>query len=311
MFQAARTRLLGTKSLSKEAFKKELDGFGLSQQEKESWRAKINAAKDEEAIDKVRDELLAHLGTLDPSDAERSQPSSSATSAATKSQKMDSVTTPVSEDLQLVRSAGFEKAPDGGIVRVFDLKEFTSQVALAVSKIDKDNTKKRLVELAATQDSWSVITFMLEQPATLDLVCICAVSLVQPKEEREATEAQIKQIRVMQSRKGTLQRGLVNLAGFVGLACAKKNNKSVQRLTKFIANPLLGEEPKELRVRRKDPKKSEDENLLVSKVQLSAYEEYKKIHNEMKTLHKEHFDALPESKKAAVAASMNSWFVSF
>lgn len=322
------SRALGLTTATQKELLDLVKDSGLPETDQKVWRARITAANKEKCA-----EILQEFQTIAEKSAEpavgvtQSSSSSSKPSAdpvpstvgktvastllppGTSSSKNEStdLATKASNAL-IIQNLGFQVAPDGSVMKKVDLVEFQSQVTKVVTKINKDDVQKKLLALSASQDTWSVIIAFLQLSESVSLIALCSVSLVMSPADRDVINIHLSTISVLQGRTGKLQKALVNLAGFIGLACAK-DNTSVQRLTRFVPNPLLGEPARELQPRKMDPKLTKEENEVASKRQKEQYDQYVQIHKEITLTHSFHFKELSDKIKTRVRAEMDSWFI--
>lgn len=310
----AQTYLLGKgKEVTQDDLRSAVSKIDFSESEKAEWLKKINGAKKAEwpeisnQLSKIEDKEVSS-GEIMPASSSVVEPKMTQTVSSLVPPPRPATTTTITSSSQIIRDLGFDVDSNGAVMKRVDIKDFKRQVVGVISKINKTEIQRKLLSLSSTQDQWSVITVFMKEDESLSLIAMCAASLVLGPEDRSFIMDQLGTIAILQGRSGRVQRSLTNLAGFIGLACAK-DNTSVQRLTRFVPNPLLGEPPRELQVRRLDPKvgKAEGEELLVR--QKTQYQQYVDIHRQTMALHSKHFAELPLETKARVRVEVESWFL--
>lgn len=313
--EAIRKRMSRAKGaeITLEDLKASVAESGLSESAKANWIRTISSAK------------KASYPELDEKLAFEIEAQGSATQQTTQQQGASTVTAPTIplvrpnvtgrdlvvlkvDNTALIKQLGYDVDKDGAVMKQLELKDFKRQVLTAVAKVSKIEIQKKLLALSATQDAWSMIKVFIAEEESLSLIAMCAAALVLSPEDRSFLMDQLGTITVLQGRTGKVQKSLTNLAGFIGLACAK-DNTSVQRLTRFVPNPLLEQPARELQIRKLDPKTNKAEGEEIISRQKQQYQQYVDIHKQTMAAHAQHFKDLPVEDKLRIKIEVETWFL--
>lgn len=186
---------------------------------------------------------------------------------------------------------------DGKIRPVVDKGLFKTQVNRLLGSVNRLDILKSIAKSASEQDFWGLILDMLTEEESFQLIGLLAARLLLPQDQRNALDIQLAGVTVLQNRQGKLSVGVVRMGGFLGLACVKGEPEMAQA-TKFIRNPLLGEDV-ENRPPVKKPSESVDQFATRKAGHETQFANYKAIMTELKKF-KEPFDKLDVAVKTKI-----------
>lgn len=172
---------------------------------------------------------------------------------------------------------------------VIDVSKFKTQVHDVLSRVNRLEMLKQVAVNSTSQDVWALISDLIQYEESHKLIGLLSARLLLNQAQREALDTKLIGITVLTNKAQKLSTGVVRLGGFIGLATVA-NDADLATTIRNIRNPLLNQDPMEMRISRKTGETAEAYKTRKGDSEL-GYNAFAAIMKEMK-VHAVHYQAL-------------------
>lgn len=170
-----------------------------------------------------------------------------------------------------------------------DVVKFKAQVNDVIGSVNRLDLLKQVAVNSTSQDVWALITDLIQFDESHKLIGLLSARLLLNQTQRESLDTKLVSITVLTNKAQKLSTGVVRLGGFIGLATVA-NDSDLASTIRNIRNPLLNQDPMEMRISRKTGETAEAYKTRKGDAEL-GYNAFVAIMKEMK-VHATQYQAL-------------------